>query len=166
MENWRDIPGYEGRYMVSDQGRVRSLVTNRILRAPVPAKGYARVTLTDAQHRHWVPAVHRLVLETFIGPKPVDLVTRHLDGDRANNRLSNLCYGTYEENWEDRELHGNGEKGEKNPNCRLSDDQVSAIRSHFMTNPYKRGMYSEVARKYAVSSRLISYLVYNKLRPN
>ena len=164
MENWRDIPGYEGRYMVSDQGRVRSLLTNRILRQALFHSGYVYVCLKDARGGQRNRTTHSLVLLAFVGPPLPKQEVRHWNGIRGDNRLSNLCYGTKVENWADRERHGNGEKGEKNPNCKLSDTEVNVIRLHFKTDGYKRGEYTRVARKYGVSSRQISNLVYGKSR--
>ena len=46
--------------------------------------------------------VHHLVLETFVGPKPECGLARHLNDDGGDNRLVNLCWGTYQENANDR----------------------------------------------------------------
>jgi hypothetical protein len=50
--------------------------------------------------------LHRLVLESFVGPAPAGMECRHLDGNPANNRLSNLCWGTKSENALDSIRHG------------------------------------------------------------
>ncbi|WP_180768758.1 HNH endonuclease signature motif containing protein, partial [Vibrio parahaemolyticus] len=50
--------------------------------------------------------VHELVALTFIGERPKGQVTRHLDGDKLNNRPGNLMYGTEKENQSDRLMHG------------------------------------------------------------
>ena len=50
MENWRDIPGYEGRYMVSDLGRVRGRRVD-FLRQMLDRDGYLKVTLTGAKSK-------------------------------------------------------------------------------------------------------------------
>ena len=102
-EYWRDIPGYEGRYLVSDQGQVRSLLTNKILRAAVEATGYVSVCLKDARGGQRTHLIHLLVLRAFVGPRPADQETRHLNGIRTDNRLvENLRYGTRVENRADR----------------------------------------------------------------
>jgi hypothetical protein len=51
--------------------------------------------------------IHDLVLETFVGPKPPGACVRHLNGNSRDNRLENICYGTYSENMYDRVAHGN-----------------------------------------------------------
>lgn len=49
---------------------------------------------------------HRSVMAAFVGPRPEGVVTRHLDGDPSNNELSNLQYGTPNENALDSVAHG------------------------------------------------------------
>lgn len=105
-ESWLPIPGYEGIYEVSDQGRVRSFKRfPYILSAPHDAYGYPCVSLyIDRGRKTW--KVHRLVLFAFVGPMPKGLEIRHLDGNPANGTLSNLVYGTRSENVSDRVRHG------------------------------------------------------------
>jgi len=54
--------------------------------------------------------IHRLVLETFIGPCPSGMECRHLDGNSKNNSLDNLRWGTKLENENDKKLHGTDQK--------------------------------------------------------
>ena len=116
-EQWRPIPGYEGLYEVSDHGRVRSLdrVVRRgahTLRLPGEIKalvdnghGRKRAYLSrDGQMQR--PQVHRLVLETFVGPCPAGMEACHNDGNPANNRLENLRWDTGSENMRDKRRHG------------------------------------------------------------
>ena len=64
-------------------------------------RGYLYVVISGKQH-----AVHRLVLEAWRGkPSAAQRHTRHIDGDRANNRLANLAWATVKENAADRRLH-------------------------------------------------------------
>lgn len=118
MEEWKDINGYEGYYQVSNHGRVRSLDRE------VPHARFGTMTrkgkeITQTKnedgylflklHRLGVAtrrAVHQLVLETFVGPRPEGQETRHLNGDPADNRLENLCWGTPKENHADQISHG------------------------------------------------------------
>lgn len=46
-------------------------------------------------------ALHRVILETFVGPAPEGAVTRHLNDVRTDNRLENLAWGTQQENMDD-----------------------------------------------------------------
>jgi hypothetical protein len=106
MEQWRDIPGFEGRYQVSDEGRVRSV--DRYVRAvskageeyqravkgvvlrPGSSRGYLIVNL----HPAGTIAVHRLVALAFVPGYAVDLDVNHKDGVKANCCADNLEWVT------------------------------------------------------------------------
>ena len=105
MERWRDIPGYEGIYQVSDFGRVRSRyrrgryswtqVTDswRLLKPGREGNGYLYVALSLGGERK-NRSVHTLVAEAFLGPRPAGMQVCHADGSTDNNRLENLRYDT------------------------------------------------------------------------
>ncbi|WP_374247753.1 NUMOD4 motif-containing HNH endonuclease [Gordonia sp. ABSL49_1] len=114
MERWKAVPGYEGSYEVSDEGRVRSLTRRkfhghrhkgRMLRQPTMPRGYKVVTLwRDATQK--TALVHRLVLLAFVGEAPTGAEALHADGDPANNSLENLSWGTHSDNQFDQVAHG------------------------------------------------------------
>jgi hypothetical protein len=95
--------------------------------------------------------VHRLILETFIGPRPQGFECRHLNGDPKDNRLSNLCWGTHRANKEDMIRHNTTLRGEKNWNAKLTLEQVLAIRAEDRTY----GNQCKVARRYGVTPATI-----------
>lgn len=101
---WRAVPGWEGLYEVSIDGQVRALRKGQIMRPFITEKGYRRVYLYDRTRVQRV-RVHTAVLAAFVGPRPRGMVTRHLDGNPANNHLSNLAWGTPAENMADRIRH-------------------------------------------------------------
>lgn len=98
-ESWLPVPGYAGKYEVSDLGRVRSLLRHapRILRYERTYEGYLRVELyLDGAWKKL--RVHGLVLLAFRGQRLAGATVDHLDGDKENNRLSNLEYVSRKEN--------------------------------------------------------------------
>lgn len=99
---WVSIPKFEGRYEVSIQGEIRSLVAPggpRILKPQVnKSNGYWQVGLYDSKGKRHSHEVHRLVAAAFLGPLPEGMCTRHLNSDLNDNRVSNLSYGTYSDN--------------------------------------------------------------------
>lgn len=105
-EQWRPVVGFPD-YSVSDRGRVVSYKrpTPRVMRTRVHEDGYLLLSLSRAGQKS-THKVHRLVAEAFIGPRPGGQVTRHLDGNPANNVVSNLAYGTPSENTLDAVQHG------------------------------------------------------------
>src|SRR5579862_7055563 len=112
MEIWRQIKGYPN-YQISNYGNVKSLARKvpcyggfrnkrETILAPVTdSDGYLKVTLYN-NNRSKNFFIHILVLETFVGLRPLNHETRHLDGTRTNNNLTNLVWGTGAENYQDR----------------------------------------------------------------
>lgn len=124
QERWLPIPGHEGRYDVSDLGRVRSWVhwnngpAPRFLKASNDGAGYQMVRLnreTGQPQICW--PIHSLVLLAFVGPMSGEMCRRHFDGDRMNNTLTNLSYGTSSENAHDRVRHGT-DAGARKTHCK------------------------------------------------
>lgn len=112
---WKDVPGYEGYYQVSDAGDIKSLtrmgwngrgrylIEGQMI-APQPCeKGYLAVGL-NREGRYRRHLVHRVVMAAFVGPD--ERQVRHKNGDPADNRLVNLEYGTNAENQVDSVNHG------------------------------------------------------------
>lgn len=126
-ERWRVVPGFPD-YHVSDRGQVRLQRGGavRMLRRSTN-QGYRTVALRAGDdHRSF--KVHALVLSAFVGPRPEGAVTRHLDGDRGNNVLANLRWGTHAENAADRRRHGTEAEGERNFGAKLTEGDVHEIR--------------------------------------
>lgn len=97
IEQWRDIPGFEGLYRVSDEGQIRRVKGNRReknLKGSLNNRGYYYVKLWKDGSGFTVP-VHRIVLITFSPLPHMDLlVVNHLNGDKTDNRLVNLVWTT------------------------------------------------------------------------
>lgn len=139
-ETWAEIPGYPG-YEASSEGRMRSvdrIVEGRrrgkpwsmrrpgqVLALRPDTAGYLRVQLGRGGRTE---LVHRLVLLAFVGPCPTGCEAAHGDGDPANNRPWNLRWATHAENIADRRVHGTALIGERNPNAKLTAEQVARIR--------------------------------------
>ena len=127
QEMWKDIPGYSGKYQISNLGRVLSFKrhTPRYLKPKTqPSTGKLCVQLSDGSSV--TKCIHTLVAEAFIGPRPKGLVIRHLDGDKTNNKIDNLAYGTHKENIADAIKHGTHFGHNRRV---LTDDQVRLVRS-------------------------------------
>jgi hypothetical protein len=143
QEHWKDIPGFEGRYQVSDLGRVKSLAREivrvrygapytvrwpeKIIAAKVNEAGYLGLTL----HRKGVRStmlVHRLVALAFI-PNPLGLPeVDHEDCNPANPRVGNLTWVTSLKNKQLMVERGRSSKGVKNGRAKLTAAQVKEAR--------------------------------------
>ena len=104
---WKTIEGFEN-YEVSDNGKVRSKKTGRVLKNSVAPNGYLRVNLR-ANNQSYTRYVHRLVALNFLkGEGQVN----HIDGNKSNNNVKNLEWVSPRENIEHAEKTGlrNGRK--------------------------------------------------------
>ena len=166
MENWKDIPGYEGRYQVSDQGRVRSLDALILCSGPVKGAYYSfkkgrtlRPGPSNFGHlsvvlgRNNTQFVHKLVLLAFVGPAPHKNECRHLNSVPTDNRLENLRWGTRSENNNDAVKHGTRGK--------LTSTQVLAIRVRLKN--CHRGEQTKLAEEYGVSVCTINAIKFNRV---
>lgn len=119
---WRPVPGYEKRYEVSNDGRVRSLrrriqwgrghwfVGGRLVAANLNGRGYLKVKLWRKNKAQTMP-VHRVVLEAFVGRRARGTVACHRDGNKKNNALRNLRWDTQKANIAD--FHRNRARGRR-----------------------------------------------------
>jgi hypothetical protein len=112
-EIWKAIPGFEGLYEASSEGRVRSLdrrsggrlLRGRILRQSVSNGGYRVLQLCRGGERTTMRA-HHLVAITFLGPPEAGFEVCHNDGNPGNNDLGNLRWGSRSDNARDTVRHG------------------------------------------------------------
>jgi len=97
-EIWKVVPGYEGRYEVSDQGRVRNAL-GRVLKPNRMSHGYVCVHLyAGGKRSRAVKTIHQLVAQTFI-PNPSSCrEVNHKNFIRTDNRVDNLEWVTRKEN--------------------------------------------------------------------
>lgn len=93
-ETWRDIPGLEGMFQASDQGRVRNAQTKAVVAATPDKDGY-RVVMLRTEAGVVNRKVHRLVLLAFVGAPPNgEPEADHINRERADNRLANLRWAS------------------------------------------------------------------------
>lgn len=128
-ETWKPIPGWP-LYEVSDAGRIASLhrKRRRILNPSTNGHGYQHIQLSREGATYTI-SVHRIVLEAFIGPRPDGMVACHGDGDRTNNRASNLRWDTQKNNIADKLGHDSHQRGERAGTAKLNRSQVESIRA-------------------------------------
>ena len=101
---WKLVIGWEGRYEVSNDGQVRSwwygkkhLSEPRILKIKIDRYGYPVVCLHHKERKKY-PPIHKLVAQAFIPKANEQLQVNHIDGNKQNNKVSNLEWVTNKEN--------------------------------------------------------------------
>lgn len=171
---WKKVPGHPN-YEVSDTGRVRSLdhehsytnrwgtqtrrrVRGRELTPQEAAGGYLIVCLG----RGTCCLVHHLVLDAFTGPRPEGLECRHLNGNPSDNRLSNLRWGTVEENRADSVRHRTNSRpslrGANHPGAKFTKRRVEAVRRMVESGATQK----EIAKRFGVTRQAVSNIVRGK----
>lgn len=166
MEIWKDIQGFETRYQISDEGRVKSLsrrVPNgkgfinkveRILKSRLSFKGYPCIDLNTHEGVKKNIVIHRLVAQAFI-PNPENKPqVNHIDGNKQNNAVENLEWVTNSENMKHATINGLRHKptGSKNHWAKLDENKVVEIREK-----YKKGgiRQQDLAKEYNICEELV-----------
>lgn len=159
MEVWKVIQQHP-KYQVSNLGGMRRLLSNgkvRVLK-PFPFKKsepYLAVDLMQGGVK-FRRAVHHLVLETFVGPRPPGMEAIHINGRGGDNKLTNLKWGTKVENQADRVTHGTDCRGEKSPNSKLTESDVDDI----IRRRKSKETASSIAKDYPITTDYIYRLSY------
>lgn len=175
IEEFKDIPSYEGYYQVSDLGRVKSLtriviankdggkkeLKSQILSQKSRPNEYLEVNLNNKGKSN-SKYVHRLVAEAFIGVLPVNLVVNHKDGIKYNNIKNNLEITTYSGNskhsYHVLKNSNPSFRGECHPSTKLSDKDVLVIRSLYVPFENIDILYKNYSDKISISAfRKICY---------
>lgn len=164
------IPGFPD-YAISRNGEVWSKprkdtinrsVKGRWLKPGINGKGYWMVVLFIDSQGHSC-TIHQLLLETYVGPCPPSMECRHLNGNKKDNRLDNLCWGTRSENQQDSIQHGTHKiphvRGEDVKTSKLTEQDVRMIIYMSRTGLF---LQREIAEIYGVCHQAINLIVNKK----
>lgn len=175
IEEWKSIIGYEGLYIISNLGRIKSLGrklvrdgggkrgewSSRIIKPKImklmKSKGRVIIRLCiDGFGRNYF--VSRLVLLAFVGPCSEGMECCHNDGNPLNNELYNLRWDTRSGNMQDAIRHGTYGIGMRK-RVKLNPSSVRKIRYMWNTGKYSRSVLGE---KFGVTAAMIWCIVKNK----
>lgn len=173
METWRDVPGYEKCYQVSNLGRIKSLkrmvLSNKGFEMPKPElirkgtitkQGYIEIRLSkDGKKKCF--KVHRLVLSAFCPSDNPKLECNHKDGNKQNNRIENLEWVTPSQNslHAHRVLKAKNNRGTNNPRAKLTPLKVAEIKRLYFDTGLTQ---TELANKFGVVQTQISRIILNR----
>jgi len=172
-EIWKDIAGYVGLYMISNWGRVKSLNFNRTRKEQIlklhqiNKYGYLQVALyKNNKPKRFL--IHKLVLETFIGPCHFGKEGCHNDGNPSNNFVGNLRWDTRKRNMNDQIKHGtkfNKARGSKQHLAKVNDNKVMEIRRLWQEGNLTQ---EEIANIYGIKKlsvwRIVNYQTWKHVK--
>tara|TARA_R110000822_G_scaffold138001_3_gene275507 strand:+ start:2754 stop:3311 length:558 start_codon:yes stop_codon:yes gene_type:complete len=152
------IPGYEGRYLIYNNGDVYSVKSKRCLKPRIRGKKnpYLFVSLwKNNREKHYY--IHRLIAGAFIDNLNNKPFINHIDGDMMNNHVSNLEWCTQSENVQHAVSIGKIKQGYGSPNSKFTKKQIQYIRATYPSlNQY------ELAKKFNVAQGTIQTILANK----
>ncbi len=156
---YRDIPGFPT-YRVGSDGSVWGSRHGKY-----PTKGWHRLSpyvhqkrtkrrtylavqlCRDGRSHSFL--LHRLILESFVGPRPTGYECRHLDGNPLNCALVNICWGTHAENVTDSHNHDRFDRT-------ITEDQVREIRRRYAIGDV---LQRELAAEFGISRTNVNSIV-------
>ena len=172
-EEWRPVQGAQGRYEVSNLGRVKSLkrvvycgtrkgkpayrtVPEKILKIGFDSDGYHQVLIANKEGEKFKSVkVHQLVAAAFLGEQPLGSWVLHGPKGKQDNTVANLYYGTPAQNVQDKWRDGTIIVGEQHHKSKLTQEDVLAIRDR-----HAKGMtMKEIAKIYGVNQTAIHKII-------
>jgi len=174
-EIWKDVIGYENRYMVSNFGNVKSIFTytqnkenerlnihgvrEKNIYIGIDNVGYPVVVLRNG-NKKIRKYVHRLVAESFLTKKQNHNIVNHINGDKKDNRLFNLEWCDKRYNMiHAMEKLGIKRNGESNPNSKYTDKQIQEL-----IDLYNQGNSIYYCYKKLNINRTSAYKIINKTK--
>lgn len=138
----REIPDFPG-YLATSDGRV--LIVKQVIGYSIDR--YAITPLT-VNGKPYGKTTHSLILSAFKGKRPDGMQACHNDGNRTNNHISNLRWGTHRDNIEDKYKHGTAKT-----NLKIASEIIA------LKGTLKR---ADIAKKYGISKSMVSMIHHKK----
>jgi hypothetical protein len=161
---FKEVPGYDGKYFIDEQGRVWSCFKNRILTQHLDSpKNYLQSLMMMPGKKSGMPRyIHKLVAYAWLDSPPGDIgrkrgqyCVNHKDGNKLNNHVSNLEWITCDDNTRHAWQNGlNTQIGETSTSSKLSSNQVRTIRLRLINGEAAH----RIAKEYNVSKNCIEKL--------
>lgn len=154
------IDRYEKLKEFIEQGRWDIDLENGIVigrrgnKGSIDSSGYLQLEVYSDHHRYHFFA-HEIIA-VYGGLVPIDITIDHIDGDKTNNKFTNLQLLSNEENIRKAHKGKDGLKGSKHHKSKLTEDDVKEIREILKDKNVDR---KEIAKKYNVSYNTINDIV-------
>lgn len=170
IETWKDIPMFKN-FQASNLGNIRisdRLIPRgnhlmnrkgRLLKQTKNEKGYPEVRIIEIGKKPLVQVVHKLVMLTFVGPRPNNYQINHKNGIKTDNRLQNLEWISASDNMKHAySLNLACKRGENNGRAKLTEADILLIREECKV----RGRQKQLAKRFGVTQTTISYIKLGK----
>jgi hypothetical protein len=158
MEN-KKLAGLS-KYFFRSDGEVISIWKGepQILKGGIDKDGYRKFVLIDDTGSRRYVRRSSLMCAAYHGPRPTGKEVRHLDGSRDNDAPSNLVWATHAENCADKLGHGTAQRGVRNGNGKLTEEQAREAKSRLATGEHPK----EICKDYGVSFGAIYNIKYGR----
>ena len=179
-EIFKPVIGFEGIYEISNLGRVKVLPREWIsgtkgnclrkrgeffLAQKTTKFGYFSVKLCKDNKRTY-PVIHRLIALAFIPNPDNKPMINHIDGNKKNNRISNLEWCTGDENMKHAARTGLIPKGKDHHDVILQECQVYRLRWIKKNIKVEHGYWTKVAKSLNVSLSAIMDVIHDRSWPH
>lgn len=154
---------FNNEYRISNLGCVQRFINQSWRNVPMhDLRGYKRCCICrNNKTTLWL--VHRLVLTAFHGPPPTPRhEAMHLNNIKSDNRSSNLRWGLHWENMEMDRGRNHSHAGARNPNSKLTAEQVQVIRTAYDN---KTGYFwgrKELSMGFKISEKQLTLIAQRK----
>ena len=155
MENWKDIPEFNGDYQASTFGNIRNKF-GKVLKQRINKhrSDYLLIRFYGKPPFH---RVHRLIAKTFIPNIDNKTDVNHIDGNKSNNKIENLEWCTRSENMN--HAYNTGLAGGKSYNSKKLNNQDVKIIKKLID---EGSSIKEICNMYNVSQSYVSLIKNNK----
>lgn len=137
LDEWRVLP-IDPRYELHSSGKIRRVKTKRERKLGLKQCGYLGLVFTQPNAKPRGYDFHVLMALTFLGPRPQGCDVSHIDGNRHNNSIENLCYESRAANM------ARNTKPPRFPKRHMSAERIALIRA-------EQGPLRQVAKKFNIS---------------
>ncbi len=162
-EIWEEVPGYKGKYLISQYSRVKSIKRRPIILKKSLSSGRHKVVLIGKYGRLVSEDVGRLCAKVFLRAPDENEVLEFKDRNRLNTAYDNLNWITRKESILKAEGRSNySQPGAKNGMAILDQNKVKEIRFHRKSGK----TYSDLSRRFGVSVPMIQKVVENRAWKN
>jgi hypothetical protein len=156
----KKIPGHNG-YFADKNGNIYSIWTNvgmtkktpKIKNKVVGSNGYLYTDIRIRKNEFFRTGIHRLICMTFNGiPKKGDTAS-HLNGNKTDNRASNLVWESLSDNHKRKVKHGTDDRGYRNKRAKITEEQYKEILSLLKM---KKMTHKEIGKNFNVNRVFIT----------